>query len=434
MRNSKLPPKSFYPSTTESIAVPPVPQEYAPNLSAGPSTTGVLTPELIATLATLLPTNKQSSSSESNQPALGSSIVRPQFSSVAPDRGISSQGWKHDNQVSGNASHLQMGNQFNSQVQVQSQFQPYPSVPNTYSHSATVVPSNSQVQDSTASLSHQSVTSSRPLTNFSMPSQSGQFALSPQPPSIIQKPNHTDTLFSGSGNELFSDPIWDPTICRQRELGAPQSSAAIPTCSFWIWAGHLRGRGLTRISAISQLCSLQPTSCSRYSSSSSRRLLPTQLHTDLEISNEFALIKKGSDMEDSLLKMIAGIICCSLAPGELTMLQQCFFQDCYFQGTVEHKCNSLGAAKILLGFWTCFTRTQFHQLSLEIFLRSTQLASSHSSSLGISKYPVLPLSLVRVREECKERQNLNIFGCKQLLRTVTALCLFRKAIRALQIL
>ncbi|KAG6742453.1 hypothetical protein POTOM_053324 [Populus tomentosa] len=101
---------------------------------------------------------------------------------------------------------------------------------------------------------------------------------------------------------------------------------------------------------------------------------------------------------------------------------------------LEHKCNSLGAAKILLGFWTCFTRTQFHQLSLEIFLRSTQLASSHSSSLGISKYPVLPLSLVRVREECKERQNLNIFGCKQLLRTVTALCLFRKAIRALQIL
>ncbi|PNS94906.1 hypothetical protein POPTR_017G026600v4 [Populus trichocarpa] len=187
--DSKLPPKSFYPSTTESIAVPPVPQEYAPNLSAGPSTAGVLTPELIATLATFLPTNKQSSSSESNQPALGSSIVRPQFSSVAPDRGISSQGWKHDNQVSGNASHLQMGNQFNSQVQVQSQFQPYPSVPNTYSHSATVVPSNSQIQDSTASLSHQSVTSSRPLTNFSMPSQSGQFALSPQ----VQGANYSQT-------------------------------------------------------------------------------------------------------------------------------------------------------------------------------------------------------------------------------------------------
>jgi hypothetical protein len=39
-------------------------------------------------------------------------------------------------------------------------------------------------------------------------------------------------------------------------------------------------------------------------------------------------------MEDSLLKMIAGIICCSLALRELTMLQQCFIQDCYFQGTV----------------------------------------------------------------------------------------------------
>ncbi|KAL9380398.1 hypothetical protein Peur_026055 [Populus x canadensis] len=105
-----------------------------------------------------------------------------------------------------------------------------------------------------------------------------------------------------------------------------------------------------------------------------------------------------------------------------------------FKDKELHKLPSLEAAKILLGFWTFFTRTQFHQLSLEIFLRSTQLASSHSSSLGISKYPVLPLSLVRVREECKERQNLNIFGCKQLLRTVTALCSFRKAIRALQIL
>ncbi|KAL9343017.1 hypothetical protein Peur_063448 [Populus x canadensis] len=105
-----------------------------------------------------------------------------------------------------------------------------------------------------------------------------------------------------------------------------------------------------------------------------------------------------------------------------------------FKDKELHKLPSLEAAKILIGFWTFFTRTQFHQLSLEIFLRSTQLASSHSSSLGISKYPVLPLYLVRVREECKERQNLNIFGCKQLSRTVTALCLFRKAIRALQIL
>ncbi|KAJ6734223.1 FLOWERING TIME CONTROL PROTEIN FPA [Salix purpurea] len=166
-----------------------LPQEYASNHGAAPSTAGVLTPELIATLATLLPTNKQPSSSESSQQALGSSIVRPPFSSVAPDRGNSSQGWKHDNQVSGNASHLQMGNQFNSQLQVQSQFQPYPSVPNTYSHSATVVPSNSQIQDSTVSLSHQSITSSRPLTSYSMPSQSGQFALSPQ----VQGTNYSQT-------------------------------------------------------------------------------------------------------------------------------------------------------------------------------------------------------------------------------------------------
>ncbi|XP_061948780.1 flowering time control protein FPA-like isoform X2 [Populus nigra] len=188
--DSKLPSKSIYPLTTASHAVLPVPQEYASNHSAAPSSAGFLTPDLIATLSTLLPANKQSSS-ESNQPELGSPIVRPRFSSVIPDKGTSSQGWKHDNQVSGNTSHLQFGNHLNYQVQVQSRFQPCPSVPSTYSHSTNVVPRNSQIQDSTVSLSHQSATPSRPLTSFSMPSQSGQFALSPQ----VQGTNFSQTQY-----------------------------------------------------------------------------------------------------------------------------------------------------------------------------------------------------------------------------------------------
>jgi hypothetical protein len=230
--DSKLPSKPIYPLTTVSHAVLPVPQEYASNHSAAPSSAGFLTPDLIATLSTLLPANKQSSS-ESNQPELGSPIVRPPFSSFIPDKGTSSQGWKHDNQVSGNTSHLQFGNHLNYQLQVQSQFQPSPSVPSTYSHSTNVVPRNSQIQDSTVSLSHQSATPSRPLTSFSMPSQSGQFALSPQvsqqnlfevphstqkgygvvhgtyvmepySPSVIQKPNDTDTLFCQVQGTNFS--------------------------------------------------------------------------------------------------------------------------------------------------------------------------------------------------------------------------------------
>ncbi|XP_011007413.1 PREDICTED: flowering time control protein FPA-like [Populus euphratica] len=186
--DSKLPSKPIYPLTTVSHAVLPVPQEYASNHSAAPSSAGFLTPDLIATLSTLLPANKQSSS-ECNQPELASPIVMPPFSSVIPDKGTSSQGWKHDNQVSGNTSHLQFGNLLNYQVQVQSQFQPCPSVPSTYNHSTNVVPRNSQIQDSTVSLSLQSVTPSRPLTSFSMPSQSGQFALSPQ----VQGTNFSQT-------------------------------------------------------------------------------------------------------------------------------------------------------------------------------------------------------------------------------------------------
>lgn len=179
--DTKLPSKSFYQPTTESTVVPSVPQDYASNNSAPVSQAGVsLTPELIATLASFLPANAQSSASESGQPALSSSSVRPSFSLVAPDKGTSSHGWKHDYPVSGNPSHFQLGNQFNSQVQVQSQFQPYPSVSNTRGHSANVVPGSSQIQDIPTNLPHQGVIPSRPSTSFAMPSQSGQFALPPQ--------------------------------------------------------------------------------------------------------------------------------------------------------------------------------------------------------------------------------------------------------------
>ncbi|CAK7322648.1 unnamed protein product [Dovyalis caffra] len=299
--NSKLPSKSFYPSTTESLAVPPFPQEYASNHGAAPSAAGVLTPELIATLATLLPANKQSSSSESTQHTLGSSIGRPPFSSVAPDKGTSSQGWKHDNQVSGNANHLQFGNQFNSQVHVQSQYQPYPSVPSTYNHSANVVPSNSQIQDSTVSLLHQSATPSRSLSSFSMPSQSEQFALSPQ------KPNGTDTLFCQVQGTNYS----------QTQSGIPPSSDR----GNWELPSQVQqfqpaptgsGQGTTEIEADKN---------QRYQST-------LQICSDIE-NNDVQISKfmeKGFDMEDTLLKMIAGIIYCSLELGELIMLWQCFFK------------------------------------------------------------------------------------------------------------
>jgi hypothetical protein len=310
--DSKLPSKPIYPLTTVSHAVLPVPQEYASNHSAAPSSAGFLTPDLIATLSTLLPANKQSSS-ESNQPELGSPIVRPPFSSVIPDKGTSSQGWKHDNQVSGNTSHLQFGNHLNYQLQVQSQFQPSPSVPSTYSHSTNVVPRNSQIQDSTVSLSHQSATPSRPLTSFSMPSQSGQFALSPQvsQQNLFEVPHSTQKGYGVVHGTYVMEPtvhqlfrnlmILIPCFVRFRaqifprpNLGShhlqTEGMGSFPVkCSnsnlLFLYLGGVSQR-LIRIRDTSQRCSLQPTSCSSYSSS---RIPATLMHMDLGISNEFSL-------------------------------------------------------------------------------------------------------------------------------------------------
>ncbi|KDP43886.1 hypothetical protein JCGZ_20896 [Jatropha curcas] len=178
---SKPTSKSYYPPTTDSIPEPSVPQDYASSNTAAVSQAGVsLTPELIATLASLLPANAQSTVLEGSQPVIGSSVVRPPFSSIAADKRTSTNGWKHDNQVSGNPNHLQFGNQYNPQEQVHSQFQHYPSLSNGPNHSANMVPGNTQMQDSSVNLQHQGGIPSRPLTGVAIPSQSGQVALSPQ--------------------------------------------------------------------------------------------------------------------------------------------------------------------------------------------------------------------------------------------------------------
>ncbi|XP_021642170.2 flowering time control protein FPA isoform X2 [Hevea brasiliensis] len=172
--------KSLYPPTTQSISEQSVPHDYASNSSVAASQAGVsLTPELIATLASLLPANAQSTGLEGGQPVSGS-VVGPPFSSVATNKGTSSLEWKHDNQVSGNTNHIQFGSQFNSQAQIQPQFQPHPSVSCGPYNPANMIPGNTQIQDSSINLPHQGGIPSRPLTSVAMPSQSGQVGLSPQ--------------------------------------------------------------------------------------------------------------------------------------------------------------------------------------------------------------------------------------------------------------
>ncbi|KAJ9189174.1 hypothetical protein P3X46_000500 [Hevea brasiliensis] len=253
--------KTFYTPTTKSIAEQSIPQDYTSGNSVAASLAGVsLTPELIATLASLLPGNAESTGLEGGQPVSGS-VVRPLFSSVATDQGTSSLGWKNDNQVSGNTDHIKFGNQYNSQAQVYSQFQPYPSVPNGPYNPANMVPANTQIKDSSVNLPHQGGIPSRPLTSVSMPSQSGQVGLSPQvnqqymldvpqqkgyggmvhgidvsgpySPSVIQQPNNNAAFSSqaqgGNHSQLQSGmPMSADKVNQQNPNQVQQFQTALP--------------------------------------------------------------------------------------------------------------------------------------------------------------------------------------------------------------
>ena len=176
--DSTLSPKLHLPSASESLAAQPNSQDRASSNTAVVSQAGfTLTPELISHLASLLPASTQSSASASASQSVGSSMARPPLAPpVAPDRGTLSQGWNQDQQT---PSSQQSGNQFNPQAQPHPQFQNYPTVTQTPGHTALAMP-DSQIQDSTFNPPQLGIISSRPLTNLAVPSQSGQFVVSPQ--------------------------------------------------------------------------------------------------------------------------------------------------------------------------------------------------------------------------------------------------------------
>ncbi|XP_068332419.1 flowering time control protein FPA-like isoform X2 [Pyrus communis] len=169
---SKLSAKPLFPPTSKSSRVQP--QDYASSNSAAVSQAGVsLTPELIATLATLLPGNAQPSGPEGARVPV-SSAARHSFPAFAPSK-VSSPGWKQDQQISDHTGHAlqQFGSQFNPHEQNLLQYQPYPSVPNSSNHSAPMALGINQIPDSSTSQPLQSANPSRPLNNFTIPSQGG---------------------------------------------------------------------------------------------------------------------------------------------------------------------------------------------------------------------------------------------------------------------
>ncbi|RDY12673.1 Flowering time control protein FPA, partial [Mucuna pruriens] len=177
--DSNLPAKAVYPPTGGPTSVHSVPPDYAPNSTVTGSQAGVaLTPELIATLASFLPATTQSSATDGAKSAVGSSTMKPPFPPVAPNDGNQSHLWKQDNQIADQSTHppQQLRNMYNAH---NAHYQPYPPGSAPAVNAAHVVSGSAHIQDTAASLQQQGAVSSRHMSNFMIPTQSGQVAVSP---------------------------------------------------------------------------------------------------------------------------------------------------------------------------------------------------------------------------------------------------------------
>uniref|UniRef100_A0A7N0TUI4 RRM domain-containing protein n=1 Tax=Kalanchoe fedtschenkoi TaxID=63787 RepID=A0A7N0TUI4_KALFE len=143
-----------------------------------------LTPELIATLANIIPATKQSVTESSQQPS-STSTLWP-LPTAGP--GLSSQDWK-ENQFSGPVNYVpqHLSNQYNPQAQHLQLLQTYSGVSNSYNHGASVGHTSNTVVDGPLD-QQQSLNISRPSTNISIPSQGGQYPQVNQPyePETVQ--------------------------------------------------------------------------------------------------------------------------------------------------------------------------------------------------------------------------------------------------------
>ncbi|XP_022953558.1 flowering time control protein FPA-like isoform X2 [Cucurbita moschata] len=178
----KEPPKTLLPAS-EPSAVQPLPQEYvANNNTAAISQAGLtLTPELIATLVSLLPGKSQSSSLESaKQPAAS---PQPPVTPVVSNKGATSEGWMVGHQSSDQTGQpfQQMGNHYNPQSHSLSQFQPYPPLPQTPNQLAPQATGTTQIQEAAVSLPQQQQQQQqqlpipyRPLSTYSAPPENAQ--------------------------------------------------------------------------------------------------------------------------------------------------------------------------------------------------------------------------------------------------------------------
>lgn len=208
------------PSTKDSILMHPAPSLNAAAVSQAGVT---LTPELIATLASLLPSSAKSSDPETTQPSLASSSVRPELGNATLP-----QSWTHDRQGYEQIGHSlhQEENQYNSQQFAQ--LQAYSSGLNTSTDSTLGVTGNSQVQDPAFHLPQQGAGSSRLLTNYGMPLQSGQL---PLPPQVDRQYQYSSSAYNGPAHSLSNNQVHGSTATQAHTampLGVDKGNPQLP--------------------------------------------------------------------------------------------------------------------------------------------------------------------------------------------------------------
>ncbi|TXG72792.1 hypothetical protein EZV62_001371 [Acer yangbiense] len=234
--DSKVPAKQHFLPASESFSVQSSSLDRGPKNTAVVSQAGVaLTPELIATLASFLPSATQSSAAEGALSTLGSSTIRPQLQQSFTPNGASSHGLYPSDPAGHSVERL--GNPLNPLTQPQ--VQQYSSFGSTSNQSAQVVLGSAQFQESTVSLQHQGALSSRPLTNFSIPSQSAHIAVSPSVsrqyqfdiPPDNQKVGmvHATDASTVYGSQAYHQPSNATSMSNQVNFSQPQNVMSLST-------------------------------------------------------------------------------------------------------------------------------------------------------------------------------------------------------------
>ncbi|OMO68019.1 hypothetical protein CCACVL1_20129 [Corchorus capsularis] len=151
-------------------------QSQLPSEAGALSQSGItLTPDLIASLASFLPTTSQSAAVGGVQPPLMTPATQSSFTQAVAPKGPPAQHWNQEQQPTEHAA--PSFQQFNPPAQLPP-VQHYSSISSTPMHSAQMALGGTQFQESSVSLPQQGVASSRSLTNFNTPSQSAHAAVS----------------------------------------------------------------------------------------------------------------------------------------------------------------------------------------------------------------------------------------------------------------